>query len=255
MQVVMIGTGNVATVLSKLIVAKGHTLLEVAGRNYDHALQIAQPLNAIATSDFSAIDKTADIYIIAVNDDAIKAVIHQLHLQDKLVIHTAGASTKHLLQSLTSTYGVLWPLQTLRKETAHQLSIPLVIDGSDKDTLATIESFAKSLSQQVSNANDEERVKLHVSAVVVSNFTNHLYALAEDYCMNEGLDFNLLFPLMEETVQRTNYHSPKEVQTGPAIRNDILTMNKHISLLENYPTLNNIYKKISESILISSNKK
>ena len=249
MQVVLIGTGNVATVLSKLLVTKGHTILEVVGRELEKALLIATPIGAKAIAAISLISHKADIYIIAVNDDAIVEVAQQLVLHNKLVVHTAGSKPTNILSQVSTNFGVLWPLQTLRKETLVIPEIPFVIDANNKASLDMLELFAKTLSTQCFRANDQDRIKLHLSAVVVSNFTNHLYALIENYCEAENLDFKLLLPLINETTKRLDNDSPKNLQTGPAIRGDFETIERHLALLEKQPSLQALYKVLSDSIL------
>ena len=248
MQVIIVGTGNIATVLSKLIVANGYIISEIVGRDYTKALQIAKPIGANATTDFATINLEADLYIIAVTDHAIEGIAKQLHLVDKLVVHTAGSINKNVLNMASNKYGVLWPLQTLRKEMSDMPTIPFVIDANNSDALNALEIFAKSLSPQCYRANDEERVKLHLAAVVASNFTNHLFALAENYCRTEGLNFKLLLPLITETVKRIHNQLPQKSQTGPAIRGDVETMEKHLNLLNNYASLQKIYQLLSASI-------
>lgn len=109
--------------------------------------------------------------------------------------------------------------------------------------------LAQSISEEkVTEGGDDTRMKLHVAAVIVSNFPNHLYALAEDYCEKEGLDFKQLVPLIEETASRIKDISPKQAQTGPAIRHDKETLQKHIELLKEHPQLKNIYLLLTESI-------
>src|SRR5205085_6584155 len=114
----------------------------------------------------------------------------------------------------------------------------LFIDASDEASKKKLEELARSISKEkVMMAGDDERSKMHVAAVLVSNFTNHLYTLAEDYCKKEGLDFRQLIPLIEETAKRLKMISPANTQTGPAIRHDEPTIQQHLALLENYPQL------------------
>ena len=146
-------------------------------------------------------------------------------------------------------YGVFYPLQSLRKDVDELPDIPLFIDASDEGARKKLEQLARSISREkVIVAGDKERLKLHVAAVIVSNFTNHLYKLAEDYCKSEGLDFQQLLPLIEETVQRLKTISPSESQTGPAIRHDQPTIEQHLIVLEKYPHLKKIYEVMTESI-------
>jgi predicted short-subunit dehydrogenase-like oxidoreductase (DUF2520 family) len=153
------------------------------------------------------------------------------------------------LKDISVNYGVLYPLQSLRKEMQYDADIPFLIDGNTEETKTLIEDFAKTLSTNVTKATDEERLKLHVAAVIVSNFTNHLYALAEDFCKKEKIDFQLLAPLIKETAGRVDTMSPTMAQTGPAARKDIFTLDKHIRLLSDHPKLRYVYLKLTDSIM------
>ncbi|TAL50805.1 MAG: DUF2520 domain-containing protein, partial [Chitinophagaceae bacterium] len=127
--------------------------------------------------------------------------------------------------------------------------IPIFVDGADEKTKKILEALAHSISDdEVELSDDDERMKLHVAAVVVSNFTNYLYTLAEEYCRKENIDFKLLLPLIEEVAQRIKNISPSQTQTGPAIRNDLETIEKHLALLDKYPELKKVYEFLSLSI-------
>ncbi len=249
MKIVIIGSGNVATVLGRLFVKNNHEIIQVISRNATHAKNLANEFNCAFTDDNGIIDASAEIYLIAVSDNALFELNSSLQLQKKLVLHTAGSVSKNVLKDISVNYGVLYPLQSLRREMNYTADIPFLVDGSTAETLTMIEDFTKTLSGNVTKASDDERLKLHVAAVVVSNFTNHLYALAEDFCAKENIDFKLLAPLISETAARTAMHSPTLMQTGPAIRNDVFTLDKHLQLLAGYPKLKNIYLKLTDSIM------
>jgi predicted short-subunit dehydrogenase-like oxidoreductase (DUF2520 family) len=157
------------------------------------------------------------------------------------------------LQDVSKNFGVLYPLQTLRKEIKIDYEIPMLIDANTEDTLAVVEDFAKTISDNVQTADDDTRMQLHVAATIVNNFSNHLFALTENYCDQQKIDFKLLVPLIEETAKRTEQFSPSQIQTGPAIRNDIQTIQTHLQLLENFPELKKIYELFTESIRQNQN--
>ena len=127
--------------------------------------------------------------------------------------------------------------------------IPFLIDGNNEAVIKTIYDFAKTLSGDVQVINDEDRLKLHTAAVIVSNFTNHLYAIAEDFCKKEHVSFDLLKPLIMETAARIKDQSPGDVQTGPAVRKDIHTLDKHLRILSQYPKLRTTYLRLTDSIM------
>jgi predicted short-subunit dehydrogenase-like oxidoreductase (DUF2520 family) len=249
MRIVIIGSGNVATILGRLIQKAGHEILQVVSRDATHARALAGELQSSYADQDGTIDKNADLYLIAVKDSALYELNKSFNVGNKLVLHTAGSISKDVLQSISTNYGVLYPLQSLRKEMDTTAVIPLLIDGNTNEAIVLIEDFAHSISDSVSVAGDEERLKLHVAAVIVSNFTNHLYALAEQFCVQENVDFKMLVPLIRETADRVAGNSPAAVQTGPALRNDIFTLDKHLRLLNAYPKLKYLYLKFTESIM------
>ena len=248
MKVVIIGSGNVATVLGRLIKSAGHHIIEVVNQNLHHAQVLADELKAKANDDFNTVTKEADLYVLAVSDAFIKMIADGLHLDQGIIVHTSGSVSKDVLQTASHNYGVLYPLQSLRKEAVHVPAIPLLVDGSNNKVIKTIQAFAETISNKVTIANDEARLKLHVAAVVVSNFTNHLYTLTSDYCKKELIDFSALSPLIEEVAGRVKEYNPEHMQTGPAIRGDSAIIEKHIQLLAGYPQLQKLYVEITGSI-------
>ncbi len=249
MRIVIIGSGNVATVLGRLFQKNGHEIVQVVSRNVVHAQLLAAELNCSFTDNNGSMDAGAELYLVAVSDGALYELNDRINLDRKLVVHTAGSVSIDVLKEISVNYGVLYPLQSLRKEMNYTQDIPFLIDGNTEETKTFVEDFANTLSTSVTKASDEERLKLHVAAVVVSNFTNHLYALAEEFCTKENIDFKLLAPLIKETAERVEAISPADAQTGPAIRKDIFTLDKHIKLLANHPKLKYLYLKLTDSIM------
>lgn len=249
MKVVIIGSGNAATVLGRLMIQNHIEVLQVMSRNIEHAATLAKELNC-KYSDYSGLpDVHADIYIIAVSDTALTPHVEFIKTLNKPVAHTAGSIPKEVLKTISSQYGVLYPLQSLKKEMKIIPPVPILIDASDSFTLDLLKQLATKISDQVQVANDEQRQKLHVAAVFVNNFTNHLYAIAESFCEKEGVDFNVLKPMIVETAVRMTELSPAKLQTGPAARNDLFTIEKHLSLLQNYPEWKELYVNITNSIM------
>ncbi|HEY0433023.1 MAG TPA: F420-dependent NADP oxidoreductase [Chitinophagaceae bacterium] len=248
MDIVIIGTGNIATVLARRFQAAGHRITQIFGRNAASASALAYQFNTTSTSYWSVVRKDADLYLVAVTDSAIADVAEHLRLPGRVVAHTAAAVSKDVLRPVTAHFGVLYPLQSLRTDSLTS-SMPIVIDAADAVARATLTSLAASVSDQpVSEAGDEERLKLHVAAVFVNNFTNHLFKLAEEYCRDEGLDFSKLIPLIMETADRLKRGMPSGQQTGPAVRHDQETIDRHLATLAKYPRLQNMYRVLTKSI-------
>ncbi len=249
MKVVLIGTGNVATILGREISGAGHQIVQIVGRSHSKAEELSAEFNSSATDNILEINDSADIYIIAVSDDSVKLVAETLSLINGVVVHTAGALEKDILSNVSSSYGVLYPLQTLRKEMMTLPDIPVFIEGNNEKTTEILSEFCKSWASTVSNSTTKERLKMHVAAVMVSNFTNHLYEMAETYCLAEQLNFNALLPLIKQTSERLSFKSPSVLQTGPAKRGDSLTLQKHLELLKNYPDILSFYQLFTKSII------
>ncbi len=254
MKVVIVGSGNVATVLGKAIYNAGHQIIQVLSRNENHAKELAVLFNSSWGSFKSSQYKEADLYLLAITDTALYHLDQYASLENKLVVHTAGSVSKDVLKNLSSSYGIIYPLQSLVRSSS-PAEIPLLIDGCNPDAITIIEGFCKTLSNNVTIADDQERLKFHVAAVIVNNFTNHLFAMADEFCKIENIDFKKLYPLINETTLRMQLHPPQTVQTGPAIREDIYTLGKHLQILSVHPDLKYLYLKLSESILKLNQKK
>jgi predicted short-subunit dehydrogenase-like oxidoreductase (DUF2520 family) len=249
MKIALIGSGNVATVLGRLMVSKQHTVVQVMSRDIKRAQMLASEFGA-AFSDFTGNPSPeADIFILAVADQALEHLFGQQEFGNKLVLHTAGSVSIDVLKKMSANYGVLYPLQSLRKEMKLIPPIPFLVDGNSADVLLFVEAFARSISESVKRVGDDERLKLHTAAVVVSNFTNHLYVIAEEFCEREAIDFKILQPLILETAYRVQSISPSKVQTGPAVRRDVITIEKHLRILAAHPKMHNMYLQLTDSIM------
>ena len=249
MNIVIIGSGNVAASLGRKFVKAGHRILQVLSRNSAAASELAYEWDTESANYTSLINKDADVYIIAVPDSAIEEVAKDLRLPGKVVAHTAASVQMEALKKTTENFGVFYPLQSLRKEIDTAI-IPIYTEAVNEKTKLALNKLAHSVyNSPVHSADFDKRAKLHVAAVILNNFTNHIFTLAEDYCKKEGIDFTELLPLVNNTVNRLNTDPPSKMQTGPAARKDYETIAKHEALLEHYPRLLKLYKFLTESIL------
>lgn len=251
MKVVIIGSGNVAAVLGRKFIAAGHEILQVMSRNAKAASELAYEWNTESANYKSLINKTADVYIVAVADDAIEDVVADVYLNEKIVAHTAAAVKMEVLKKVSKNYGVFYPLQSMRKEQRFSPATPIYIEAVNDIALKTLCALAESIYENEGGliANYDKRAKLHVAAVLVNNFSNYVFLLAEEFCKREGLNFKELLPLLDNTFYRLHEALPSEMQTGPAVRGDMDTIEKHIELLNSYPELQKIYKVLTDSIL------
>lgn len=244
LSIVLLGTGNVATHLFQAFQnAPNIEIVEVFGRDATALDYFARYTKVSTTID--AI-KNADIYVIAVSDDAITQVSQSLTQKEGLIAHTSGSVSLSGLQ--TKRKGVFYPLQSFTKEKEVNFSeVPICIEAESKEDLDVLLSLGKSISNQVHPVSSQQRKKLHLSAVIVNNFSNHLFHWANEICEENAIPFHLLQPLISETVDKMRHLSPFDAQTGPARRNDLVTMQGHIEQLQ-YPLQKKIYQLMSESI-------
>jgi len=241
-QVILLGSGNVATHLFQAFSkAENIEVVQVFSRTLSKDFP-----EMLQTSDYSKI-KEADVYIICVSDSAISSVSSQLQFENRLVVHTSGSSDLNVLNSKNNK-GVFYPLQTFTKNKAIDFSeIPICLEAETFSDFNVIEKVAKSISKNIHAISGEQRKALHVAAVFVCNFTNHLYQIGNEICMENAIPFEILQPLIKETVEKIQSLSPSEAQTGPAVRNDQKTIEKHIDFLT-YENQKEIYKILTKSI-------
>ncbi|MCU0388775.1 MAG: DUF2520 domain-containing protein [Chitinophagaceae bacterium] len=249
MKICLLGSGNTATVLGHLSKKAGHEVLQVFGRNKDTTQNLADSLGCNAAFSWEDVMKDADIYIIALPDTVLPTVYQNLQLKKGIAVHTAGSVSIDVLKGVCQNYGVLYPLQSLRASEKQSPDIPFLIDGNTVEDKTLLMDFASGLSPMVSLANDEQRLNLHLAAVWVNNFSNHLFTLAWEFCNQNGADFKMLLPLMEHTVGRLHFSSPPSVQTGPAIRGDFATIEKHLGVLAGKPEMAALYRQLSDAII------
>ena len=248
MDITLIGSGNTATVLGRKALEAGHRIVQVYSRNGGHANHLAHKLGATSTSYISTVEKNADLLIIALRDEALGSFVKNLGHINSLVAHTGGAISIQMLQNTSDAYGVLYPLQSLRMEMETIPALTLLVDGNFAGSREKLKEFASTIAENVLEADDQSRLKYHLAATFVNNFTNYLFSLTESFCEKEDISFAVLQPLMEETVMRLRKLSPQTVQTGPALRNDLVTLDKHRQLLIDYPVLKKLYEIFTEEI-------
>lgn len=248
MDIVIVGAGNIAHCYGQLLKLHGHQIVQVMSRDAAHASRLGEVLNARWGTDLSDINMDADAYILAVSDAALPVLNDTLRLGKRIVAHTAGAASLSVIGKISTHTGVMYPLQSIRKELKSYPPIPVLLEASNEETLRRIQQLAQSIASRTEVVDSRQRLQLHLSAVLVNNFTNHLIALAKSYCEREGLDFSLLAPIMRETFERLEKHAPDQVQTGPALRHDEATMALHRDLLEQEPYLRLMYQVMSDSI-------
>ncbi|MBA3648423.1 MAG: DUF2520 domain-containing protein [Chitinophagales bacterium] len=247
-RIVMLGAGNVGFQLACHLRNNGQHILQVFSRHLS-ATWNSTLRDIPFTKKISEIEQDGDIYLIAVKDDAIKEIIPKLFLPDKIVAHTSASIPMDILSSVTKNYGVFYPLQTISKNISLDFSaIPICFDAANKPTLEVLKKLAHLLSKTVVEINDDKRLAIHVAAVFANNFSNHLFSIAQEILMKNNLSFDILKPLIRETIRKIETHNPNEVQTGPAARNDEDTINRHLEFLNHDEQLMNLYRLMTTDI-------
>lgn len=245
LKIVVIGSGNVAQHLIKAIEASGAaTLVQAYARHPEKLAHLLEEERIVSSFDAIA---DAEIYLLSVTDDAISDVASQLPFEGRLVAHTSG-SVAMTATDAKNRRAVFYPLQTFSKAKKVDFStIPICLESENEEDYTTLEQLARSLSQSVYRIDSQQRQAIHVAAVFVSNFTNHMYALGDAVCRENSIPFDILKPLITETADKINTLPPAEAQTGPAVRHDQKTIEKHIGFLKE-ENLKNIYTLLTQSI-------
>lgn len=244
--VVIIGSGNVA---NHLILAfcnhKSIDLVQVYSRK-SSLFPDCLPDTKI-THDLSSLAK-ADVYIIAVSDNAIAEISSKLPFGNRLVVHTSGSMPLEILDKKNNR-GVFYPLQTFSKEKEIKFNqVPICIEATQKKDLEILNELASKVVEKTYKISSEQRKSLHIAAVFVSNFVNHLYKIGNDICTEKNVPFEILKPLIEETANKINFLSPSQAQTGPAKRKDTKTIEEHLNSIKD-ENQKEIYKLLTQSII------
>jgi predicted short-subunit dehydrogenase-like oxidoreductase (DUF2520 family) len=247
MKIAIIGTGNVGSHLAKGFMQNGMNISTIWSRQKENSERLAKQINCDTINTLEELSpETTDLVIICVTDEAVAKVLEELPSSIPAA-YTSGSIRLNELPS-RNKLGVFYPLQTFSKERDIDLSsIPFLIESKDASFAEELHFIANKISSKVIYADSQDRYQLHIAAVMVNNFTNHIYYLANEHMQNKNLDFDLLKPLIHETVDKLNYLSPEKAQTGPAKRGDRKVIETHLSSLEG--RTKEIYKLLSESII------
>ncbi|MDL2308917.1 DUF2520 domain-containing protein [Bacteroidales bacterium OttesenSCG-928-B11] len=244
----IIGTGNVAAWFADRIRKTGGVIKEVYGRTPGKTADFAARFGSLPINDLRKLSPHSDLYIFAVTDDAYPAVIAEVPFMMPCAIHTAGAVPISVFKDKASRFGTIYPFQTISaKGDFDDLTVPLCVEGESPETEDYLLKTAILWSETAKLLNEEQRQRLHLAAVFSCNFTNALYGIAFTLLKEKKLDPQLLFPLLENTLQKIKTMSPKEAQTGPAIRRDQQTINGHLSQLTN-PQFREVYELMTKII-------
>lgn len=249
MEIVLIGSGSVATHLGLAFKAKGIKICQVFSRNPSNAENLAQKLETTFITDISDLYMGADFYIYALKDSALKSILKKMDMPDGIQIHTAGSTPMNEFENYTTNYGVFYPLQTFTIEKKINFKqVPICIEASNMVVLQKLHDLAMLLTTKIYVVNSEQRKKLHLAAVFACNFTNYMYDISSTIMEDSGIDFELIKPLIIETANKIKTISPYKAQTGPAVRFDEITIARHLHMLDDYPDIKKVYNLLTKEI-------
>lgn len=246
---VILGAGNVATHFSRHFFTRGHTISTIFSRTLQHAQTLASVVGARAIDRLEQVPDRSDFYLVCLPDGEVARTGELLKDRKGIWLHTAGAVPLDTLREAHPDCGVLYPLQSLSRGIPLSLrEVPILIEGSSPQVTSRLMELAGEMSEEVHEMDSDHRLILHLAAVFANNFTNHMVRIAEEILQNAGADSRLILPLLKETFRKMEKTGAASAQTGPAIRGDRMTLQKHLQLLERYPEWKKLYTFISRDI-------
>jgi predicted short-subunit dehydrogenase-like oxidoreductase (DUF2520 family) len=249
------GAGRVSEALCKELFHAGFTIDKVVSETEIRGRPLADFCNALWSADLLFPDST-EVLIVAVQDHRLKSVLDKLKCAPgTLVVHTAGSFGLDIFPVHIERRGIFYPLQTFSKSRKINFrDLPFLLESSDDESSAILKTIAESIGSKVHFVATEQRRMLHVSAVFACNFTNYMLTLGKDVALKAGFPFDIFTPLIKETFSKAMDSGPENSQTGPAVRHDQNTIEKHLELLSFSPELQKIYNEMTLSIIKYYNK-
>jgi len=247
--IIFIGAGRVAGHLSRALHDAGHRIIQVISRTEESARTLANVFGCAWDTDIAKMLPDPDLIIFAVRDDALQALIARMDVGEASVVHTGGSIPMSVFEGKARSYGVFYPLQTFSAgRTPDIRKIPMCIEANTSGNELMLMDLARQISDVVLRVDSTKRLTLHLAAIMINNFGNHLLVLAQEILRKEQLSLDLLRPLLEETVAKAFDLGPRKAQTGPAARNDKMVIKKHLDLLSCSPEIQRVYQVFTASI-------
>ncbi|MEX2595843.1 MAG: DUF2520 domain-containing protein [Salibacteraceae bacterium] len=244
-KIAIVGLGNLGWNLTRGLHQSGFHITQIIARNQEDNQRFSAKVGATLAPDIDALDNSADIIFLCLPDDALPEVASKIN-REAVIVHCSGSTP--LLTSHKKS-GVLYPFQTFTKFIPVEWKgIPIFIESDDPGLRSSLISIAENLSGNAKEVNRNQRQAIHISGVYGANFVNHVLFMAKEVLDKERLTFDVLSPLIHETVRKAFKHGPHSSQTGPARRNDEKVIAKHLAVLEDDKKLQTFYELFSNSI-------
>ncbi|HNW74726.1 MAG: DUF2520 domain-containing protein [Bacteroidales bacterium] len=249
-KIVILGAGRLARHLAPAFTKKGYLISGIWNRSPEHGAALARLVNTRFIKDLSELPDDADLYLCIVSDSAIAEVAAGIPVHDRLIVHTSGSVSIDVLRPFSCEVGVFYPLQTFSNDADVDLTrVPVCVESASVKGMDTLLTLGQAISGHVLPVNSDDRRLLHLSAVMVSNFTNFLYTLASDLLSENQLPSGILNELILQTARNATLGHPGRFQTGPAIRNDKNVIENQLKILSKYPDTREIYQLFTENIV------
>ena len=275
--ITLVGSGNVATWMAQRLQGSSRfPVTQVYSRKLENARRLADLSDAEAIDDIKALNPDNQIFIFALVDNAYETILPQLPFRLPAAFLTSGTVSCQCLKDYADSYGVIYPLQTFTKsQDMSELEVPLCLEYQGPTPLSVgtpppqeptplsvgippplgsggsyeqMWSLARELSPLCYAVSEAQRARMHLAAVFACNFSNAMYHIAYKLLEEKGLPFEMLLPLLRQTVEKVSKMPPSEAQTGPAARRDFNVMEAHLAEFED-ERLRDLYKMMSEMIM------
>ncbi len=245
----MIGSGNMAHWLVYAMHNAGVKIYQVYSRQLSHAEALAKKAGAEAIDSLKDLSPDSDLYIFSVKDDSYENLLQQLSFRLPLAAHTAGSLSQHIFKPYADSYGILYPYQSVNKDMDFKdVVVPLCVEANDKTIENELFAFAQKLSSTVQVLEEAQRMVLHRAAIFGCNFSNAMYAIAYDILREHNIDWQMMLPLLQNTLDKVKTMNPHDAQTGPAQRGDQNVILMHQEALQD-ARLKEIYRMMTEYIM------
>ena len=252
--VTIIGSGNMAHWLVYAMRHAGVKIRQIYSRQLSHAEALAEKADAEAINNIKDLLPGSDLYIFSVKDDSYEELLRQLPFRPHLAAHTAGSLSMRLFEPYAESYGILYPYQSVNKNMDFKdVIVPLCVEGNDEMTEKELLALAQKLTSTVQKLDESQRLVLHRAAIFGCNFTNAMYSIAYDILSEHNIDWKMILPLLQNTMDKVKKMNPHDAQTGPAQRGDQNIISLHQEALQN-EQLKDIYRLVTDYIMQNKNK-
>ena len=249
----LIGSGNMAHWLVYAMSKAGVKIRQVYSRQLNHAGALAEKVGAEAIDNLKDLSPDSDLFVFSVKDDSYENLLRQLPFRLPLAAHTAGSLSQHIFKPYAEKYGILYPYQSVNKDMDFEgVVVPLCVEANDKITENELFAFAQGLTSTVQVLEEAQRMVLHRAAIFGCNFTNAMYSIAYDILKEHRIDWQMILPLLQNTLDKVKTMNPHDAQTGPAKRGDQNVIRLHQEALEE-EQLKEIYSLMTAYIMEHQN--